>query len=49
MRGVIATGKVDADELVEKARLIPSMEGADLVRGVTCVEPFDWTRWTRPW
>ncbi len=32
MRGVIATGQVDPDELVEKARAIPQMEGADLVR-----------------
>jgi carbamoyl-phosphate synthase small subunit len=33
MRGVIATGQVDRDELVEKARAIPRMEGADLVNG----------------
>ena len=32
MRGVIATGHVDPAELVEKARAIPQMEGADLVR-----------------
>ena len=36
MRGVIATGQVDPDALVEKARAIPKMEGADLVRDVTC-------------
>ena len=36
MRGVIATGQVDPDALVEKARAIPQMEGSDLVRGVTC-------------
>ena len=36
MRGVIATGQVDPAELVEKARAIPKMEGADLVQGVTC-------------
>ena len=36
MRGVIATGHVDPAELVEKARAIPRMEGADLVREVTC-------------
>lgn len=40
MRGVIATGKVDADELVDKARALPRMEGADLVKGVTCAAPF---------
>jgi carbamoyl-phosphate synthase small subunit len=43
MRGVIATGEVDHRELVEKARAVPSMEGADLVLGVTCEAPFDWT------
>src|SRR2546421_6336563 len=42
MRGVIGTGQVDPDELVQKARGIPQMEGSDLVRGVTCDEPFEW-------
>jgi carbamoyl-phosphate synthase small subunit len=42
MRGVIATGQVDPSALVEKARAIPQMEGADLVRGVTCESPFEW-------
>jgi carbamoyl-phosphate synthase small subunit len=41
MRGVIATGRADPDALVSRARTIPPMEGADLVRGVTCQEPFD--------
>src|SRR5215470_4676476 len=42
MRGVIATGRRDPDDLVERARAIPKMEGSDLVRGVTCAEPFDY-------
>src|SRR5215475_4003553 len=42
MRGVIATGDADPRLLVEKARAIPSMEGSDLVRDVTCAAPFDW-------
>jgi carbamoyl-phosphate synthase small subunit len=42
MRGVIATGHVDPAELVEKARAIPKMEGADLVKDVTCDAPFWW-------
>jgi carbamoyl-phosphate synthase small subunit len=42
MRGVIATGNVDPERLVEEARRIPPMEGADLVAGVTCAESFDW-------
>jgi carbamoyl-phosphate synthase small subunit len=43
MRGIIATGDRDPRELVEKARALPRMEGADLVVGVTCDAPFDWT------
>jgi carbamoyl-phosphate synthase small subunit len=43
MRGVIGTGNVDPMELVEKARAIPKMEGADLVRDVTCATPFLWS------
>jgi carbamoyl-phosphate synthase small subunit len=45
MRGVIAAqaaGRADVDELVERARAIPRMEGSDLVRGVSCEAPFDW-------
>jgi carbamoyl-phosphate synthase small subunit len=42
MRGVLATGQVDPMQLVEKARAIPTMEGSDLVRGVTCEAPFEW-------
>ena len=36
MRGIIATGPVDPQVLVEKARSAPQMEGADLVKDVTC-------------
>jgi carbamoyl-phosphate synthase small subunit len=43
MRGVIATGAVDPDALVAKARAIPKMEGADLVKDVTCDSPFAWS------
>lgn len=43
MRGVIATGAVPStEELVERARAIPSMEGSDLVKDVTCAAAFDW-------
>ncbi len=42
LRGVIATGQVDPADLVEQARAIPTMEGSDLVQGVTCAAPFDW-------
>jgi carbamoyl-phosphate synthase small subunit len=43
MRGVIATGsQLDPDNLVERARALPKMEGSDLVRDVTTDAPFDW-------
>ena len=42
LRGIIATGAANADELVEKARATRPMEGADLVREVTCAKPYDW-------
>src|SRR3954451_8786822 len=43
MRGVIATGDADPHVLIDKARSVAPMEGADLVRGVTCQSAFDWT------
>ena len=43
MRGVIATGDdLDPAALVERANVIPKMEGSDLVRVVTSAQPFDW-------
>jgi carbamoyl-phosphate synthase small subunit len=43
MRGVIRTGDaLDPAALVERARSLPTMEGSDLVRDVTCREAFDW-------
>jgi carbamoyl-phosphate synthase small subunit len=42
LRGIIATGSADPHELVDRARSITPMEGADLVREVTCAEPYDW-------
>ncbi|MBA3269290.1 MAG: glutamine-hydrolyzing carbamoyl-phosphate synthase small subunit [Acidobacteria bacterium] len=44
MRGVIATGSaLDPDALVARARAIPLMEGADLVKDVTCATAYDFT------
>ena len=43
MRGVIATGAVDPTALSKEAQRAPTMEGSDLVQGVTCDQPFDWT------
>jgi carbamoyl-phosphate synthase small subunit len=43
MRGIIGTGDLDPRHLVDKARALAPMEGSDLVLGVTCDAPFDWT------
>ena len=42
MRGVIGTGTVDPDELVAEASRVTPMEGLDLVKNVSCAEPYDW-------
>jgi len=42
MIGVISTGDADADALVDRARSAPGIEGRDLVREVTCREPYRW-------
>ena len=42
MRGIIATGDTDPRLLVDRAQALPSMEGSDLVLGVTCEREFDW-------
>lgn len=41
-QAVLSTGATDADELVKRARQAPSLEGQDLVREVSCKEPYDW-------
>jgi carbamoyl-phosphate synthase small subunit len=44
MRGVIATGaRLDSEQLVAQARSIPNMEGADLVKDVTCATAYDFS------
>jgi carbamoyl-phosphate synthase small subunit len=40
VRGAIGTGDAGVSALVEQARRTPPMEGRDLVREVTCAEPF---------
>ena len=42
MRAVISTEDLDPDSLVAKAKAIPSMEGCDLVKDVTCSGPYRW-------
>lgn len=42
--GIIATGDCDVSQLVKAAKSLPSMDGQDLVKSVTCDEPYEWTR-----
>ena len=41
--GIISSGDRDADRLVARAKARPGLVGRDLVREVTCAEPYDWT------
>jgi len=45
--GIISTVDLEPTRLVEKARARPGLVGQDLVAGVTCDEPYDWTE--PPW
>jgi carbamoyl-phosphate synthase small subunit len=40
--GILSTLDLDADSLVAKAKIAPSIVGRDLVREVTCEEPYTW-------
>ena len=42
MNGVISTLDLDAASLVKKAKTFPQMTGLDLVKEVTCKEPYKW-------
>lgn len=46
--GVLVHGEAQRDELIAKARAVPSMEGRNLVDEVTCTEPYEWTE-PDPW
>ncbi len=43
MAAICTDGSLGPDELVDMARAAPPMEGRDLVREVTCPEPYTWT------
>jgi len=40
--GIISTGATGAEELAAKAEASPGLVGQDLVKNVTCQEPYDW-------
>jgi carbamoyl-phosphate synthase small subunit len=42
--GVISTADLDPQRLVAKAKAAPSLVGRDLVKEVTCAEPYDWNQ-----
>lgn len=44
--GIIATGQYSKDELIDRARKVPSMEGLDLVPLVTTKERYEWKQGT---
>jgi carbamoyl-phosphate synthase small subunit len=46
LRGVLSTMDSDESSLAERAAASPSMGGLDLVKDVTCEEPYDWTEGT---
>jgi len=43
MRGIVSTEDLDHASLVAKAKRSPGLVGRDLVREVTCPEPYVWT------
>ena len=44
LRCIVSTIDSDPDSLVAKARATPSTDNRNLTSGVTCVEPYRWTR-----
>jgi carbamoyl-phosphate synthase small subunit len=47
MKGVLSTTDLDERNLVRKAAASPGLIGRDLVKEVTCAEPYPWTK--GPW
>ncbi|HZD60489.1 MAG TPA: glutamine-hydrolyzing carbamoyl-phosphate synthase small subunit [Anaerolineae bacterium] len=47
MRGIISVSDIDATDAIEKAKSVPSIVGADLVKDVTVEEPYSWTELTK--
>jgi carbamoyl-phosphate synthase small subunit len=43
MKAILSTEDLDRNRLVEKAKASPGLIGRDLVKEVTCSEPFEWT------
>ncbi len=48
-KGIISTEDHDHESLLRKVRDYPDIEGLDLVREVSCSEPYDWDEGTWRW
>lgn len=48
-KGIISTMDHDRDSLLKKVREYPDIEGLDLVKEVTCSEPYDWDEGSWRW
>jgi carbamoyl-phosphate synthase small subunit len=48
-KGIISTSDHDAESLRRKLDDFPDIEGRDLVKEVTCSEPYDWDEGTWKW
>jgi carbamoyl-phosphate synthase small subunit len=48
-KGIISTEDLDYESLLKKVRGYPDIEGFDLVKEVTCSEPYDWDEGTWQW
>jgi len=48
-RGLLTTSPADLPNLRERIRTVPSIVGLDLVKSVTCPEPYHWRKGTYGW
>jgi len=48
MKAILSTEDRDRDRLIQKAKSSPGLIGRDLVKEVTCQEPFPWTGMSDP-
>jgi len=48
-KGILSTEDHDLQSLLRKVRAYPDIEGLDLVKEVTCSEPYDWEEGTWRW
>jgi carbamoyl-phosphate synthase small subunit len=48
-KGIISTEDDDHESLLRKVQAYPDIEGLDLVKEVTCSEPYDWDEGTWQW